>query len=50
MTTAAHIKKCGDLEYYIDYHQQLIQSALALRKTCPICEDEGCHYLPTKQT
>ena len=48
MTTAAHIKKCGDLEYYIDYHQQLIQSALVLRKTCPTCEDEGCHYKCSK--
>ncbi len=48
MSTSAQYLKLEKLENYIEFHQELVQSALVLRKTCPTCEDEDCHYKCSK--
>ncbi len=44
MSTAAEYKKRENLEYFIAHHREFVQAALILRKTCPTCDAEGCHY------
>ncbi len=48
MSTSAEYKKRENFEDYIEYHRELVYSALALKKVCPTCEDEDSHYKCSK--